>query len=59
MHPIVLKLLVVADDHAGKTVINTSSGTWKKNRDELPSWANESGDRMESVENIHSSRNGN
>ena len=43
-------VLIVANDHVDKMVMNPSYGTWTKNRDMLSVWTNDSVRRTESVE---------
>ena len=59
MHLIEITVLIVTDDHVCKTVMNPSSGTWMKNRDDISAWIKESVGRLESVKNTHSSIYGN
>ena len=51
IRPISLTVLIVADDHVNKKIMNPSSGTWISNRDVLPAWIKDIVKIMESVEN--------
>ena len=51
MQPTVLTILVIAPNHAGKTVLNPGKGTWIKGKDkDLPAWLVAS---VEAVKELH------